>query len=278
MIFALPPLVAEPIFHLGNFAVTNTYINSTLAVVFFFVAGLVLRNKTALIPRGIQNVAEGILEFILSYIDGVTRDRKKSMKFLPIVGGLFLFILISNWAGLIPGTGSIGRHVLVNGQVELVPLFRPANTDLNMTLAMAVFAVVASHVIGIITIGFFKYANKFIKLGDIVKSFRKGGISIMVAFIEFAVGLIEIFSEIAKIVSLSLRLFGNVFAGEVLLTVLASLIAYFVPLPFMFLEILVGLIQAVVFSMLTLVYLTMATAEIHEHDLTEDQLEPTPTL
>lgn len=262
MIFALPPLVAEPIFHLGDFAVTNTLINSGLAVVFFFVAGLMLRNKTSLVPKGIQNFAESILEIILDYTDRVTHDRKKSMQFLPIVGGIFLFILFSNWIGLIPGTGSIGRHLLVEGHLELVPLFRPANTDLNMTLAMALFAVIASHVLGIITIGFFRYANKFIKLGDVVKSFRQGGMSIFVAVVEFAVGLIEIFSEVAKVVSLSLRLFGNVFAGEVLLTVLASLIAFIVPLPFMFLEILVGLIQAVVFAMLTLVYLTMATAEL----------------
>ncbi|MEJ0021160.1 MAG: F0F1 ATP synthase subunit A [Candidatus Doudnabacteria bacterium] len=274
MMFALPPLVAEPIFHLGNFAVTNTYINSCLAVVFFFIMGLILRNKTALIPRGIQNVAEGILEFILGYVDGVTKDRKKSLKFLPIVGGLFLFILFSNWIGLVPGTGSIGRHLLVEGHMELVPLFRPANTDLNMTLAMAVFAVAASHILGIMAIGFFRYANKFIKLGDIVKSFSKGGISIMVAFIEFAVGLIEIFSEVAKVVSLSLRLFGNVFAGEVLLTVLASLIAFLVPLPFMFLELLVGLVQATVFAMLTLVYLTMATAPLHGHDSNVETLAP----
>src|ERR1700733_7320843 len=113
MIFALPPLVAEPILHIGSFPVTNTYINSSLAVVAFFIVGLILRKKTALIPRGIQNVAEGTLEFILGYIDGVTKDRQKSLRFLPIVGGLFLFILISNWAGLIPGTGSIGRHLMV---------------------------------------------------------------------------------------------------------------------------------------------------------------------
>ncbi len=265
MIYALPPLVAEPIFHLGNFAVTNTLINSTIAVVFFFIIGLILRNKTALVPRGIQNFAEGLLEIILGYIDGVTKDRRKSMKFLPIVGGIFLFILFSNWIGLIPGTGSIGRYMVHEGQVELIPLFRPANTDLNTTLAMALFAVVASHVFGIMAIGFFRYANKFIKLGDIYHAMRKGGVSIMVAVIEFGVGLIEIFSEVAKVVSLSLRLFGNVFAGEVLLTVLASLIAFLVPLPFMFLEILVGLVQAVVFAMLTLVYLTMATAELPEH-------------
>ena len=264
MIFALPPLVAEPIFHLGGFVVTNTLINSTLAVAFFFVAGFMLRNKTAMVPRGIQNFGESILEIILDYIDRVTHDRKKSMRFLPIVGGIFLFILFSNWVGLIPGTGSIGRHLMVEGHLELVPLLRPANTDLNTTLAMALFAVAASHVFGIIAIGFFRYANKFIKIGDIIRSFRHGGMSIFVAVVEFAVGLIELSSEVAKVLSLSLRLFGNVFAGEVLLTVLASLIAFVVPLPFLLLEILVGLIQALVFSMLTLVYLTMATAELPE--------------
>jgi len=265
MILALPPIVAEPIFYLGNFPVTNAYINSTLAVVFFLVAGFYLRNKTAMVPKGIQNFAEGVLEFILSYVDQVTHDRKKSLRFLPIVGGLFLFILVSNWMGLIPGTGSFGRYLLIHGEVELVPFLRPANSDLNMTVAMAVFAVVTSHILGIAAIGFFKYANKFIKLGDLVTGFRKGGSHILVAVIEFAVGFLEIISEVAKMVSLSLRLFGNVFAGEVLLTVLASLIAFLVPLPFMLLEILVGLVQATVFAMLTLVYLTMATAEIHEH-------------
>jgi F-type H+-transporting ATPase subunit a len=199
---------------------------------------------------------------MLSYIDQVTHNRKKSLQFLPIVGGIFLFILFSNWLGLLPGTGSVGRYLAVHGEKELVPLLRSANSDLNLTLAMAVFAVIGSHIIGVMTIGFFRYANKFIKLGDIVKSFSKGSISIMVALIEFGVGLIEIISEVAKIISLSLRLFGNIFAGEVLLTVLAGLIAYFVPLPFMLLELIVGLIQALVFSMLTLVYLTMATAEL----------------
>lgn len=263
MILALPPLIAEPIFYIGTFPVTNAYINSTLAVLFFLILGLMLRKRTAEIPRGLQNAAEGVLEFILVYVDQVTKDRKRSMQFLPIVGGLFLFILISNWMGLLPGIGSVGRWLMMHGHKELVPIFRPANTDLNMTLAMAVFAVAASHVLGIMAIGFFKYANKFIKLGDLYYGFRKGGTGIMVAVIEFGVGIIEIFSEIAKIVSLSLRLFGNVFAGEVLLTVLAGLIAYFVPLPFLFLEMLVGLIQAVVFSMLTLVYLTMAVAPVH---------------
>ena|SRR3989338_9060704 len=277
MIFALPPLVAEPIFQIGSFPVTNAFINSSIAVLLFFIVGLILRKRTAMIPRGIQNFAEAILEIMLKFVDQVTKDRQKSLQFLPIVGGLFLFILVSNWMGLIPGTGSIGRWLYMHGHLELVPILRPANSDLNMTLAMAVFAVVTSHVLGIATIGFFRYANKFIKLGDLFHAFRKGGVNIMVAVFEFAVGIIEIFSEIAKMLSLSLRLFGNIFAGEVLLTVIAGLIAYVVPLPFMLLEILVGIIQAIVFSMLTLVYLTMATAEIQSHDTHKEHLEATPT-
>lgn len=264
MIFSLPPLAAETIFHIGGFPVTNTYINSTIVLVLFLLAGLAFRSRSKEIPDKLQNLAESILEVLLGYFDQVTHDRRRSLKFLPIVGSLFLFILISNWIGILPGIGSVGRWLVVHGELELVPLFRPANTDLNMTAAMAVLGVVLSHVFGVAAIGFFRYANKFVKLGDIWMSFRKGGMNIFVAFIEFGVGLIEIVSEIAKMVSLSLRLFGNVFAGEVLLTVIGSLIAVFVPLPFLFLEILVGLIQAVVFAMLVLVFLTMATAELAE--------------
>ena len=261
---AIPPLAAEQIFSIGSFPVYNTYINSTIVLVLFLILGLVLRKRAAEIPDKVQNFAESILEVILGFMDQVTRDRRKSLRFLPVVGTLFLFILISNWIGIFPGIGSVGRWLVMHGKTELVPLFRPANTDLNMTMAMAVLTIAMTHIFGIITVGFFRYANKFVKLGDIWRSFRKGGTSIMVAVIEFFVGIIEIFSEIAKMVSLSLRLFGNVFAGEVLLTVIGGLIAFFVPLPFMLLEILVGLIQAIVFSMLVLVSFTMATAELHE--------------
>ncbi len=261
---AIPPLAAETIFHISGFPVTNTYINSTIVLVLFLALGLILRRRAKEIPDKIQNFAEGLLEFCLKYVDQVTKDRRKSLKFLPLVGSLFFFILISNWIGVLPGIGSIGRWLSVHGQTELVPLFRPANTDLNMTLAMAVLGIAATHVFGIVAIGFWRYANKFVKLGDIWKSFRKGGVSIFVAFVEFGVGLIEIFSEIAKMVSLSLRLFGNVFAGEVLLAVMGSLAAFVVPLPFIALEILVGFIQAVVFAMLVLVFLTMSTMDV-EH-------------
>ena len=281
MLIALPPLAAEQIFQIGSLPITNSMVNSFLALVLFVVFAFFLKigiNKyynNGLAPKGLLNFFEGILEFVLGYIDGVTKDRKKSLKFLPIVGSLFFFILISNWMGLLPGTGSIGIWQLHHGEVELIPLLRPANTDLNMTLAMAIFAVVASHILGIAAIGFFKYANKFIKLGDIYRALKSlKPINILIAIIEFFVGLIEVFSEVAKMVSLSLRLFGNIFAGEVLLTVLAGLIAYFVPLPFMALELLVGAVQATVFSMLTLVYLTIATTEVHGHGEEHKLAEP----
>jgi F-type H+-transporting ATPase subunit a len=269
----LPPLAAEKIFSIGNFPVTNTYINSSIALVLFIVFAFFLNQgikkyyKGNSAPKGIVNFFEGALEFLLSYVDQVTRDRKKSLRYLPIVGALFLFILVSNYMGLLPGTGSIGVWHLIHGEKELVPILRPANTDLNLTLGMAVFAVIISHFMGIITIGFFKYANKFIKFVDIyqaVKSLKP--VNMLVAFIEFFVGLIEVFSEVAKMVSLSLRLFGNIFAGEVLLTVLASLVAIGIPLPFMALELLVGFIQATVFAMLTLVYLVIATTPVYSHE------------
>lgn len=280
--FALPPLAAEPIFFAGPITVTNTYINSTLTMLGFVVFALIIRfmvkkyYSTNLAPKGILNFFESILEILLQYIDQVTGSRKKSLQFLPIVGSLFLFILVSNWIGLLPGIGSIGVNQIHHGQVELIPLFRPANTDLNMTLAMAVLVVVTSHVVGVFTIGFFKYANKFIKLGDLWHAFKSmNPMKIVVALVEFLVGLLEIVSEVAKMVSLSLRLFGNIFAGEVLLTVIGGLIAFIAPLPFMALEIIVGIIQAVVFSMLALVYLTIATTEPHGH-ADEKKHEPTP--
>lgn len=263
---SLPPLAAEQIFNIGSFGVTNTMVNAILATLlfavfaFFLNLGIKKYYLTDKAPKGLVNFFESILEIILQQIDNVTKDRKKTLNFLPVVGGVFLFILVSNWMSQIPGTGSIG---FFKGS-EFIPLLRPATSDLNLTLGMAVFVVVLSHIVGVATIGFFKYANKFIKLGDLyiaVKSLNP--IKIFVAVIEFFVGFLEIISEVAKMVSLSLRLFGNIFAGEVLLTVIGSLVAFLVPLPFLALELLVGIVQAMVFSLLTLVYLTIATTPVH---------------
>ncbi len=265
------PVSAEKIFDLGPLPVTNSVINGWVAVLVFFILALLLRRRRAAVPKGLQNAAEQLLEFMLNFIDQVTHDRARSRKFLPIVGSLFLFILFSNWLGLVPGVGSIGVWKLVEGAPELVPLFRPATSDLNMTLAMGITSVLASHVIGVGAIGFFKYWGKFIQVHKIWNALKRFGrdkfheavIGVFIALIELVVGFIELMSEAAKMVSLSLRLFGNVFAGEVLLYVFFRLAGYLVPIPFMFLELMVGIIQAMIFSTLVLVYLTVATDQPH---------------
>ncbi|MFC1638967.1 F0F1 ATP synthase subunit A [Patescibacteria group bacterium] len=266
------PVAADKLFTVADIPVTNSMINAWIALALFAVLALALRKPAQGAPRGIRNAAEAVLEFMLGFMDQVTHDRAKSRKFFPIVGALFLFIIVSNWMGLLPGIGTVG---IDGGHGHLIPLFRPATSDLNMTLAMGITAVIVSHVFGIIAIGFFKHVNKFIQLGTFYKAvtgFRgktvgEYAIGIFVAVVELGVGVIELISEVAKMVSLSLRLFGNIFAGEVLIHVMMSLMAFFVPLPFMAMEIIVGAVQALVFSMLTLVYLTIATSEPHgDHD------------
>lgn len=278
---ATPPLAPEQIFAIGHLPITNTYLNSLVTVLVVVVAAFFINRKIADIPRGIQNFAESVLELMLDYADRVTGSRQKSLKLLPLAGALFLFIVISNWIGIFPGIGSIGVYTVSAGIRTFVPMFRSANADLNLTVAMALTSVITAHVLGVATIGFFRYANKFIKVGDIWQALKSGSAQkISVAFIEFGVGLLEVVSEVSKVISLSLRLFGNIFAGEVLLTVLSSIVGYIVPLPFMGLELLVGVIQALVFSMLVLVYTSVATMPLpaHGHDnggaLQDEHLEP----
>ncbi len=268
------PIAAETVFSVGTFPVTNTLITACLTSIILMVVGVMIRLMVKERPGRLQNFLEMILEFILKFFDQVTHDREKSKKFLPIAGTFFFFILLSNWIGLLPGMGSIGVWHVVHGEREFIPLLRSANSDLNLTLAMALIAVISAHIIGMVHLGFLKHLNKFIQLGGLWKALRTlRPIPIMTALVEFVVGIIEIFSELAKIASLSLRLFGNVFAGEVLMTVIASLVAFIVPLPFMAIEILVGLIQASVFTMLTVVYFTVMTMTPHgeHHDVHETE-------
>ncbi|MCX6778655.1 MAG: F0F1 ATP synthase subunit A [Candidatus Magasanikbacteria bacterium] len=251
----IPTLVPEVLGHIGKINVTNTMINAVLATSIFLVVGILIKKSINLRPSGIQNFFEHILEMLMEYFDQVTGDRKKTLRFLPVVGSVFFFILLSNWLGLLPGTGSLTwNHKMI---------LRPANTDLNLTLAMALVSVIVSHIFGFITVGFFTYFNKFIQIGTLIKSFKHGPIAIFTAVIEMVVGLIELVGEAAKVLSLSLRLFGNIFAGEVLISVISAIAGLLIPTPFMMLELLVGLIQASVFAMLTLVYLSVATMEVH---------------
>ncbi len=253
-------LAAEPLFHLGAFAVTNSLLVGVIVMIFLVIVSMAIRRRQlAEVPQGFQNFIEVIIEGALSFIESVTGNREQAKKFLPLTATIFFFVLLSNWFGLLPGVGTVGIYEVHEGHTVLVPFLRSASADLNATLAIALISVFGTQLFGIITLGFFQHANKYLNIGSLIKHFSFQNV------IMFFVGLLELVSEVAKVVSFSFRLFGNVFAGEVLLIVIAALVPYFAPLPFLFLEIFVGLVQALVFSLLTLVFLTIATAE-HAHD------------
>jgi F-type H+-transporting ATPase subunit a len=266
------PLFAEPIFHLGSFAITNAYINASILTVILIVFAVLFNRKIKEIPGRLQTMLEALFETLFEFFDQVTGSREKTKRFFPLITTLFLFILLSNWMGLLPGTGSIGQWQMHNGELELIPLLRSANSDLNLTLAMALVSVISSHIFGMVTLGFFVHWNRFFQFGTIWKAVKSlKPMDIVVSLVEFVVGLIEFISEIAKVLSLSLRLFGNIFAGEVLITVIGSIMAFVMPLPFMALELIVGIVQASVFAMLSLVYVSILTDKPHEGD--EHELE-----
>lgn len=258
-------LAAEPVFQVGQLNITNSLLNSWLVVFFLIIFSITLRLKLKIVPKGIQNLFEMVIEGGLDLCDSVTSDRKKSEKVFPIVFTFFVFILLNNWLGLIPGIGSIG---FVEHGV-FIPYFRGGTADLNATLALALISVIGANIFGMVTVGFFKHTNKFINLKAIAeipkKVFKdKEYSAILVNPIKAFVGLVEIIGEVAKVASLSFRLFGNIFAGEVLLSSIAVIFAFGLPIPFMFLEVIVGFIQALIFGMLTLVYFTIASAD-EEH-------------
>jgi len=260
-------LYAEPIAQVGNFPITNAMLNSWLVLVIVIILAIVLRRSLKKVPRGLQNGLEMVVVMFLDLFDSVTGSRKRSLVFAPLVLAFFFFILLNNWSGILPGVGSIGQVVQHGGERFFIPYFRGGTADLNTTLALATIGVVVSHIVGVIAVGWWHYLNKFINIKaliDIPKKVFKDPTILIVNPIKIFVGFIEIISELAKVASLSFRLFGNVFAGEVLLASMSAILAFGLPLPFLFLEILVGLIQALIFAMLILTYLTINTTK-EEH-------------
>lgn len=260
-------LFAEPVAHLKGFTITNSLLNTWLVLLIVVIFGLVIRKKLREVPRGLQNGLEAIVDLFLDLFDGVTGSRHKSLLFAPIILTFFFFILLNNWLGIVPGVGSIGQVVEHGHHLVFIPYFRGGTADLNTTLALAIIGVVLSHIFGVMTLGLWRHFNKFINLKaflEIPKKIWHDPFIIVVNPIKAFVGLIEIVGEFAKVASLSLRLFGNIFAGEVLLASMSAILAFAVPIPFIFLEIIVGLIQALIFAILILIYLNIhTTAEEH---------------
>ena len=261
-------LFAEPITHIGSFPVTNSLITSWVAVFILIILATILRTKLKNVPGKLQHFFEIILEGGLSLADQVTGSRKTTEKVFPLAISIFFFVLINNWLGILPlGGFGILEHG-AEGSV-FVPFLRSGTADINTTLMLAAIAVIGSNIFGIVSIGVWKMFNKYVNLkalGGIVTKVRHEPTILLIAPITFFVGILELVGELAKVASLSFRLFGNVFAGEVLLASMGALLAYGLPLPFLFLEVFVGVIQALIFSMLVLVYFTIAAQDHDAHE------------
>lgn len=283
----------EVLFTLGGIEISNTLLTSWIVVLLLVLFAYLSTRNMRMIPSGLQNVMETIVEALDGLATSVAGERGR--KFFPIVATIFLFVLFSNLLGLVPGFGPIGiipvgehtpapqgittfdlpvslAHSLGGGiapaegeNVVLAPFFRSPSTDVNMTLALALISVLMTQVFGMQALGPIRYwfARFFMfgKLGDFVGSLFKGkpkwGL-LAFGFLDVFIGILELVSEVSKILSFTFRLFGNIFAGEVVLLIMAFLF-FALPFPFYALEIFVGFIQAFVFAILTLVFMTIAT-------------------
>ncbi len=240
-------LRAEEVFNLFGFPITNSLIMTIITTVVLLAFAFFLRNKLALIPGKLQAGVEMLFEGVLGYMAETLESEKLARAFFPLTMTIFLFVLVANELSFLPGVGSI----LVEHMGSSVPLLRAPAADLNMTLALAVIAFLVIEIAGVVVLGFFKYAGKYVNFSSPV---------------NFAVGLIELISNLGRLISFSFRLFGNVFAGEVMLVVVGFFLAYLLPVPLMAFEVFVGFIQAVVFSMLTLFFIKLSVMEPHGNE------------
>ena len=236
---------------LGPLPITNTLLN-TFLVDFLIIAGAVaLKKNLSKIPGLFQNLFEMVIESLYNLTESVAGEN--TAKIFPYFISFFLFILVANWSGLIPGGESLGLTHLVGGEPEIASFNRNLTSDLNATLALALISLVATHMLSIKKLGVKQYLSRFFSLNPIL----------------LFVGVLEIISEFTKLVSLSFRLFGNIFAGEVVLGTISKLFAFVFPVPFIFLEIIVGLVQALVFSMLTMAFMSVLMTSHHEENHTK---------
>lgn len=242
---------AEKIFSLGSFPVTNSLIMGVIVFLGLVLTAFVLRVRLAVLPGKFQSIVEILIEGVMDFMDSILGDRKITERYLPLIGTIFFFILFSNWSGLVPGLSALGIYEIshTTGEEVLVPILRAPSSDLNFTLALGIIAILLVNVLGVVAIGLKSHVGKFFNFSSPVM---------------FFVGILELVSEFVKMISLAFRLFGNVFAGEVLLMVIGMLAPYVLPMPFVAMEIFVGFIQALIFSVLTLVFINMA---VQHHDV-----------
>ena len=236
-------LSAEHVFDLFGLPVTNSILTTWCVLVFLVFTSVVGTSNLTIIPGTLQSVLEIAVDGLRGLFQTILHG--KTAKYYPLLATFFIFIIFTNWSGLLPGVGTIGFHTFEEGHQSFVPLFRAGTADLNTTLALALIAVAVIQYAGLSTLKM-NYIRRFFNFTNPI---------------NFFIGILEIISELSRIISFAFRLFGNIFAGEVLLTVIAFLVPLVIPLPFLGMELFVGFIQALVFSMLTTVFLSLATTQ-----------------
>lgn len=247
----LAPQVIGTVF---NVPITSSMMTVWLTMAVLIIFAFTVYRGLKLVPGKLQSFVELLIGGVYDYMTDVLESRDLAKRYFPLVMTIFIFILLMNWIGLLPGIDSIGYYnaVLSHGGeevIKLIPFFHPAATDLNITIAFAIVAFVSIELAGVTAIGFFKYAGKFINFHSPL---------------AFAIGIIELISEMARLISFSFRLFGNIFAGKTMLLVIMFLATpYLLPVPIMAYELFVGFIQAFIFAILTLFFIKLAVQEPH---------------
>ncbi len=238
-------LAAERLFSVWGFPITNSTLAMWFVMAVLVLVGFIAGRNPKLIPGKLQNLFEMVFEYLLDMMEKTLNSRQLALRYFPFITTIFLFILAANWLHFLPifGTVTIAHHG------EYVPLFHGVNADLNSTLALAIISFFVIELSGILTLGVLKYGSKFVNF--------KGGA------MGFIVGLLELIGNLARLISFSFRLFGAIFAGEVLLLVITHFLPYIASVPFMAFEAFIGLLQAAIFAILTLAFIKLAVEEPH---------------
>lgn len=232
----------ESVFTIAGFRVTNTLLATLLVDAVILAIVFAIRRKLSLVPGKAQGMAEGVVEYLHTTTEQVSGSRAALI--FPWVAVFFFYVALSNLIGLLPGFGSIGFF----REHGLVPLLYVSTADLNVTLALAIVSVVATNALGIRVTGFRTYLKRWFSIGPLL-----------------FVGLLEFLLEFIKFVTFSFRLYGNISAGERVLGTMSKLAAFIVPIPFLALEILVAVIQGMIFALLTMAFMTILT-ESHQKE------------
>ncbi len=235
-------LKAEQLGSVFGFPITNSLIMAWVIMTLLILGAYFFGKSLTLVPGKLQAGIEWAFEGAIAYMTEVLESEKLARRFFPLVATIFIFVAFINELEFFPGVGSIG----FSHASEFLPILRAPTTDLNFTLALALISFFVIEITGIAMLGFFKYAKKYVN----VKS-----------PIGFVVGLIELVSNLGRLISFSFRLFGNIFAGEVMILVASYFLPYLLPAPLMGFEMFIGLVQALVFAMLTLFFIKLAIAE-----------------